>query len=92
MESVAQRWEALYRKSAERIQEMEDRIRSLEKEVQDCKRQAELWKSMCVSILPPPRCIQLLFQLKSTAGPPQLKAQARQGSNGAHGEWWGFRE
>ena len=55
MESVAQRWEALYRKSADRIKEMEDRIRSLEQEVQDWKRVAELWKSMCVSILPPPR-------------------------------------
>ena len=52
MESVAQRWEALYRKSAERIKEMEQCIRSLEQEVQDWKRQAELWKSMCAS---PPR-------------------------------------
>ena len=63
MESVDQRWEALYRKTAERIKEMEDRIRSLEQEVQDWKRQAELWKSMAVS---PPHWVPLrqknLFQ------------------------------
>ena len=51
----SERWEALYKKSAERIQEMEDRIRSLEEEVEEWRRQAELWKSIAVSILPPPR-------------------------------------
>ena len=47
--SVDQRWEALYRRTAERVKEMQNHILSLEQEVHDWMRVAELRYPVAIS-------------------------------------------